>query len=813
MRYLLLVALLVPSTALGATTGTVTVLLLNSGRGSFGATDPIRVTADGDVDGFDKSVNAPATGTALPGLGFTAAVTGLYAYDSAGTYTFVATFPDGSGTRTVSLATNVQFPGAGPYWLSTKGITTGNPGSSFGFSVGNSAPDSYAISGCSPSAPNPTQNLAVSWSVGTSAPADFEKYTLQRAPQTGLTFTNVATYTSWGTASFTDTNLTASTTYRYRVVHQDRYDATTTSAVVTCTTSNGDADGDGHVSTAYGGDDCNDANATVYKGATELADDGIDQDCDTVDLVLVPALDSDLDGALETADNCPTVANADQANLDGDLSGDACDPDDDNDGVADTVDICPTSYDPTQADLDGDLSGDACDLDDDDDGVDDDTDVCPRVSDPDQFDLDFDTYGDACDGDDDGDGVSDLADVCPDIPDPDQADADGDAIGDACDPDTDADGILNDEDNCPSDANAEQLDTDADEAGDACDVDSDNDGVGDDLDLCPVNADPFQEDADADSLGNACDEDDDNDAVVDEDDNCVFDANATQADLDADGLGDACDDDDDDDGVDDAADNCVTESNSDQHDNDADGAGDACDTDDDDDTVADIADNCPSLANLDQADLDGDAVGDVCDSDDDDDLAFDFSDNCPVDWNEDQLDTDADGLGDTCDPDDDDDTILDAVDLCSTVADLAQADADCDGSGDACDDDIDGDDIANVLDDCPDDAAYPIELVEDGCPDDACDLVTYIRGRTTSEIAAQTTNSLAVKASGACTNLGTQEGINKLEALASELAAQRGKKVAPTTADLLLGSIEWIETAWTCDQTGVGCELLDVCGE
>jgi len=36
-------------------------------------------------------------------------------------------------------------------------------------------------------------------------------------------------------------------------------------------------------------------------------------------------------------DNCPLVANADQLDTDGDLMGNACDPDDDNDGYPDTL--------------------------------------------------------------------------------------------------------------------------------------------------------------------------------------------------------------------------------------------------------------------------------------------------------------------------------------------------------------------------------------------------------------------------------------------------------------------------------------------
>jgi Thermolysin metallopeptidase, alpha-helical domain/Thrombospondin type 3 repeat len=68
-------------------------------------------------------------------------------------------------------------------------------------------------------------------------------------------------------------------------------------------------------------------------------------------------------------DNCPDVANVDQAESDGDRHGDACD-------------LCQGMVNLSNADLDGDTLGDECDVDDDGDTVNDDTDVCPRVYDP-----------------------------------------------------------------------------------------------------------------------------------------------------------------------------------------------------------------------------------------------------------------------------------------------------------------------------------------------------------------------------------------------------------------------------------------------
>jgi subtilisin family serine protease len=357
------------------------------------------------------------------------------------------------------------------------------------------------------------------------------------------------------------------------------------------------------------------------------------------------ALQPDLDGdglpdTFDTClsnpiDNCGSLYNPGQEDLDGDGAGDVCDADDDGDGAADPGDNCPRVANAGQANGDGDPLGDACDN-------------CAAAYNPGQEDLDGDGIGDPCDAEEDGDGVPNAQDNCPRNPNPSQADPDADLLGNECD-------------GCPSAYNPGQEDTDGDGFQDACDTcpsvynpnpigtdqtDDDGDGYGNSCDKCPSAYNPGQEDVDGDGAGDVCDEDDDNDGARDQLDNCPMTHNPSQADVDRDIRGDACD-------------NCVARYNPGQEDLDGDASGDPCDSDDDADGASDLDDNCPRVPNPTQDDADGDQVGDACE-------------NCASVYNPDQEDHDADGLGDACDP-------------CPTGLLTGQDDADGDGTIDVCD--------------------------------------------------------------------------------------------------------------------------------
>jgi len=70
--------------------------------------------------------------------------------------------------------------------------------------------------------------------------------------------------------------------------------------------------------------------------------------------------DSDNDGVTDRLDNCVSVSNSDQIDVDGNGRGDACD-DFDRDGLINSADNCLNAPNRDQADEDGDGIGNACD--------------------------------------------------------------------------------------------------------------------------------------------------------------------------------------------------------------------------------------------------------------------------------------------------------------------------------------------------------------------------------------------------------------------------------------------------------------------
>ncbi|HEY0601486.1 MAG TPA: Calx-beta domain-containing protein [Herpetosiphonaceae bacterium] len=201
-------------------------------------------------------------------------------------------------------------------------------------------------------------------------------------------------------------------------------------------------------------------------------------------------LDIDGDGVRDGIDNCLMgIKNPNQADLDRDYLGDACDYDIDGDGQLNAVGSnTPTNLDAFPYDTNNDGEDNAVSADDDGDTIFDNVDNCRLDANTSQLDTDQDSQGDACDEDDDNDAFVDKVEahagsnplsnislpeyVGRDASCADGLDNDGDDQIDGADAgcsDTDNDTLADADDNCPNLANQGWIDRDDDGIGDACD--------------------------------------------------------------------------------------------------------------------------------------------------------------------------------------------------------------------------------------------------------------------------------------------------------------------------------------------------------
>ena len=130
------------------------------------------------------------------------------------------------------------------------------------------------------------------------------------------------------------------------------------------------------------------------------------------------------------------------------VGGDPLDPDTDDDGIYDPNDNCASIHNTDQSDVDRDGDGDVCDDDIDGDGIINIGDNCKYDENFYQENVDGDGYGDACDDDADNDGVANSADNCPLVENDAQSnvDGDGDGVSFDCDMDDEDAGVRRERD-------------------------------------------------------------------------------------------------------------------------------------------------------------------------------------------------------------------------------------------------------------------------------------------------------------------------------------------------------------------------------
>ncbi len=232
----------------------------------------------------------------------------------------------------------------------------------------------------------------LSWTGGDPNPGDALVYSLYLGPPGDL----VLIYSGRAT-SFAASQLLSMTTYAWRVVSRDARGASTTGPTWGFTTGNAPPVADFDAVPTFGWapltvsffDLSTDPDDSVVGWQWDFESDGTFDSSERnpshaysasgrysvtlrvtdshgatavrtqVELIGVSA-DVDQDGLLDEVDNCPSVWNSDQADVDGDGLGDACDSDADGDSFSNAADNCPLDVNPAQADADGDGFGDAC---------------------------------------------------------------------------------------------------------------------------------------------------------------------------------------------------------------------------------------------------------------------------------------------------------------------------------------------------------------------------------------------------------------------------------------------------------------------
>ena len=156
--------------------------------------------------------------------------------------------------------------------------------------------------------------------------------------------------------------------------------------------------------------------------------------------------------------------------------------------------------------------------------------------------------------------------------------------------------------------------------------------------------------------------------------------------------------------------------------------------DTDADGIDDNSDNCVSVFNTDQVNTDGDSEGNACDSDDDNDGVADASDAFPLDATE-SVDADGDGIGNNADSTPNGDTDSDGVDNladnCASISNADQLNTDGDSEGNACDSDDDNDGVADTSDAFPLDASESVDTDGDGIGNNADNCVAVTNAAQT----------------------------------------------------------------------------------